>query len=219
MLGIKICCMQSTGEITLAASHGVTAVGFVSEMPSGLGPVPTDVIVGLVPHVPAGVRSFLLTSLTDQDAIAAQVRRTGVDTVQVVDRVATGSLRGLKAALPGVAVVQVIHVEDEASVDEAVAAAREADELLLDSGRPRAAIKELGGTGRVHDWALSRRIRAAVRVPVWLAGGLTSDNVTEAVRLVRPAGVDVCSGVRVNGALDAARLDAFVRAARAAYIP
>jgi phosphoribosylanthranilate isomerase len=218
MIRIKICCMQSAAEIRLAASHGVTALGFVAEMPSGPGPVPESVICELVPQVPKGVRSFLLTSLTDAGAIAAQARRTCVDTVQIVDRFVTGTYADLRAAAPGVTVVQVIHVEDDASVEEAIRVAPLVDELLLDSGRPGAAVKELGGTGRVHDWSLSRRIREAVTVPVWLAGGLTSANVGDAVRLVAPHGVDVCSGVRVGGRLDRERLDAFVRAARAPYI-
>ena len=218
MIRIKICCMQSAAEIRLAVSHGVTALGFVSAMPSGPGPVPESVIRELVPQVPQGVRAFLLTSLGDAHAIAAQVRRTAVDTVQIVDRLVSGTYADLRAAAPGVTGVQVIHVADDASLAEAIRVAPGVDELLLDSGRPNSAVKELGGTGRVHDWSVSRRIRESVRVPVWLAGGLTAANVAEAIRAVRPAGVDVCSGVRVGGRLDADRLSGFIEAARASYI-
>src|SRR3990172_4322589 len=218
MIRIKICCMQSAAEIRLAVSHGITALGFVAEMPSGPGPVPESVIRELVPRVPRGVRAFLLTSLGDAHAVAAQVRRTAVDTVQIVDRLVSGTYADLRAAAPGVTVVQVIHVADDASLAEAIRVAPGVDELLLDSGRPNAAVKELGGTGRVHDWSVSRRIRESVRVPVWLAGGLTAANVAEAIRAVRPAGVDVCSGVRVGGRLDADRLSGFIEAARASYI-
>lgn len=214
MVNIKICCIQSAEEIRLAAGHGVAALGFVSEMPSGPGPIADARIETLVPLVPRAVRTFLLTSKPDASAIIAQVRRLGVSSVQVCDRLMIGSYRDLRSALPGVSVVQVIHVQDERSLHEAVAVADEVDELLLDSGRPDAPVKELGGTGRVHDWKVSRRIREAVRVPVWLAGGLHAGNVREAVALVRPAGVDVCSGVRTGGVLDPAKLDAFVRAAR-----
>jgi phosphoribosylanthranilate isomerase len=214
MLRIKICCMQSADEVRIAVAHGATALGFVSEMPSGPGPVPEPLITSLVAGVPADVRAFLLTSKVDASAIIAQVRRTRVGAVQICDRLMIGSHRDLKAALPDVAIVQVIHVESEKSVHEAVAVADEVDELLLDSGRPAASVKELGGTGRVHDWALSRRIREAVHIPVWLAGGLTASNVAQAVALVRPAGVDVCSGVRTGGVLDPAKLAAFVQAAR-----
>jgi phosphoribosylanthranilate isomerase len=216
MIDIKICCMQSGDEIRLASGHGVSAVGFVTEMPSGIGPVPEALIVDMAQVVPPTVRSFLLTSKPDAAAIIAQVRRTGVTAVQMCDRLMIGSYRDLRAALPNVTIVQVIHVESDRSVHEAVVVADEVDELLLDSGRPAAPIKELGGTGRTHDWVLSRRIREAVRVPVWLAGGLTSTNVGQAIAMVRPAGVDVCSGVRTGGVLDPVKLDAFVKAVRSA---
>jgi phosphoribosylanthranilate isomerase len=88
--------------------------------------------------------------------------------------------------------------------------ARYVDALLLDSGNQKLAIKELGGTGRVHDWRISRRIRDAVEVPVFLAGGLNAANVAAAVAAVEPHGVDVCSGVRTDGRLDPAKLRAFV---------
>lgn len=215
-MNIKICCMQSEDEIRLATTHGVTAVGFVSEMPSGPGPIPESRIVELAKSVPNGVRSFLLTCKPDASGIIAQVRRVGVTSVQICDRLMIGSYRDLKAALPHVTLVQVIHVQGDRSLHEAIAVADEVDELLLDSGRPTAPVKELGGTGRVHDWQVSRRIREAVRIPVWLAGGLTQSNVREAVALVRPHGVDVCSGVRTGGVLDPGKLDAFVRASRAA---
>ncbi len=84
--------------------------------------------------------------------------------------------------------------------------------ILLDSGRPNAAVPELGGTGRVHDWMVSRRVVEAVDVPVFLAGGLRAGTVAEAVAAVGPFGVDVCSGVRTNGRLDAGKLEAFVHA-------
>ncbi|HEY7412586.1 MAG TPA: phosphoribosylanthranilate isomerase, partial [Vicinamibacteria bacterium] len=90
--------------------------------------------------------------------------------------------------------------------------ATDVDALLLDSGRPGAAVKELGGTGRRHDWAVSRRIRERVPVPLFLAGGLTPANVREAVAEVGPYGLDVCSGVRTDGALDERKLGAFFAA-------
>jgi phosphoribosylanthranilate isomerase len=86
------------------------------------------------------------------------------------------------------------------------------DALLLDSGNPSLATKELGGTGRAHDWAVSRRIRDAVGVPVYLAGGLNPQNVRKAIAQVQPFGVDVCSGLRTDGRLDAVKLEEFMRA-------
>ena len=124
-------------------------------------------------------------------------------------------LRELREALPGIAIVQVIHVRGAESVDEARRVAPYVHAILLDSGNPAAAVKELGGTGRVHDWGVSAAIRQAVDVPVWLAGGLRTDNVAEAVRRVGPFGLDVCSGVRTHGVLDQDKLEAFIRAAHA----
>jgi phosphoribosylanthranilate isomerase len=103
-------------------------------------------------------------------------------------------------------------VRDAASLEEARAAAPEVDALLLDSGRPDLPVKELGGTGRVHDWQTSRAIRDAVDVPVFLAGGLHPGNVAGAIATVRPFGVDLCSGIRVDGRLDAGLLSSFMRA-------
>jgi phosphoribosylanthranilate isomerase len=198
-------------EAHLAIGLGASALGLVSAMPSGPGVIDEEEIARIAPTVPPGVATFLLTSETSVPAIVAQQRRCGTTTIQVCDRLTGGSLADLKAALPGIGIVQVIHVVDDHAVPEAVAAA--ADAVLLDSGRPRAAVKELGGTGRIHDWAVSARIREAIApTPVYLAGGLQSSNVVEAVRSVRPFGLDVCSGVRTRGALDADRLRAFVDA-------
>jgi len=90
------------------------------------------------------------------------------------------------------------------------------DALLLDSGNPALAVKELGGTGRVHDWSLSRRIRDAVPKPIFLAGGLRSTNVREAIAAVQPFGLDLCSSVRINDVLDEQKLKSFFEAVNAA---
>jgi len=215
---VKVCCIASLGEARLAVAHGADALGLVSAMPSGPGMIADATIADVAAQVPPPVATFLLTARVDASSIAAQARGAGVNTVQLVDAVAADELAALRRALPYVRLVQVIHVLDDASVVEAAAALPHVHALLLDSGNPRLAVKELGGTGRVHDWALSRRIRdeaAAAHVPVFLAGGLRAGNVGDAVRTVRPFGVDVCSGVRTDGRLDAAKLAAFVAAAAA----
>jgi phosphoribosylanthranilate isomerase len=185
-------------------------------MPSGPGPIAEDTIRDIAAAVRGQVRTFMLTSLTDVGQIAAQVKRLGVTTVQIVDHIVIGTHRDLREALPDTEIVQVIHVRGELSVEEALAFAPFVDAILLDSGNPDLAVKELGGTGRVHDWLLSRRIVDAVSIPVWLAGGLNAGNVAEAIGMVKPYGVDLCSGVRTEGRLDPAKLGAYVRAVRAA---
>jgi phosphoribosylanthranilate isomerase len=214
---IKICCIQSEAEARLAIANGADALGLVGTMPSGPGPIDDELIAGIAARVPPPIATFLLTSETEAEAIVAHARRCRANTLQLVDRVADEVYPQLRAALPGIKLVQVIHVAGEASVDEAIAAAAHADALLLDSGQPHAAIRVLGGTGRVHDWALSRRIVEAVPCPVFLAGGLRADNVAAAIATVRPFGVDVCTGVRrADYSLDPDRLEPFVAAVAAA---
>lgn len=208
---LKVCCIASVAEAKLALAHGANAIGLVSAMPSGPGPIP-DADIALIARAVGGrARTFLLTSRTEPADIAAQVRAAGTDTVQLVDELADGALKELRGLLPGVALVPVIHVRDATALAQARAWAPHADALLLDSGNPQAAIRELGGTGRTHDWAISAAlVRAVAPCPVFLAGGLRAENVAEAVRTVRPAGVDVCSGVRSGGRLDEGKLAAFV---------
>jgi len=213
---LKICCIASVEEAHLAIRHGADALGLVSAMPSGPGVIAEDRIAEVAAAVPPPVATFLLTSLQDTDAIIAQQRRCRTNTLQLCDRLPEGAHARLRTALPGVALVQVIHVEGEASVDEALAVAPHVDALLLDSGRPGAATKVLGGTGQTHDWAHSRAIRNRAPVPVFLAGGLRAENVGAAVRQVEPFGVDLCTGVRTDGRLDEPKLRAFVAALRAA---
>jgi phosphoribosylanthranilate isomerase len=214
---IKICCIKSEAEARLAIAHGADALGLVGTMPSGPGPIEDDLIAAIATRVPPPVATFLLTSETDAAAIIAHARRCRTNTLQLVDRIADEVYPQLRRALPGIKLVQVIHVAGEQSVAHARAAAAHADALLLDSGQPHAAIKVLGGTGRVHDWAVSRRIVGTAPCPVFLAGGLRADNVGAALAKVRPFGVDVCTGVRrADHSLDPAKLAAFVAAVAAA---
>jgi phosphoribosylanthranilate isomerase len=208
----KICCIASVEEAATAVRHGASAVGLVSAMPSGPGPIPEPLIAEIAPTVPPGAATFLLTCLDNPEAIIAQQRRCRANTLQLVDRLPAGGHRRLREALPGIGIVQVVHVNGPDAIDEARSVAADVDAILLDSGDQRLAVKLLGGTGRTHDWAVSRRIVEAVGVPVWLAGGLNPANVADAVRAVGPFGVDVCSGVRTDGRLDEAKLRAFVAA-------
>jgi len=193
----------------MAIEHGASAIGLVSAMPSGPGPISEDLIAEIAATVPPGVSSFLLTCHQDIAAIIDQQRRLRVNTIQICDRLPEGSHEELREALPGVSLVQVVHVTGTESVDEAIAVAPHVDAVLLDSGNQSLAIKELGGTGRTHDWRLSRQIREAIDVPMFLAGGLNPGNVAQAIREVQPFGIDVCSGLRTGGRLDQEKLGEF----------
>ena len=207
---VKICCISSVEEARMAIDHGASAIGLVSEMPSGPGVIPEELITTIAGTVPPSIASFLLTSKQDASSIIGQQRRTGANTIQICDRLELGSYQELRSALPGTSLVQVIHVNGPEALEEAKSIESYVNGILLDSGNPELSIKELGGTGRTHDWRLSRTIRDSVNVPIFLAGGLTPENVVSAIRQVEPFGVDVCSGVRTDGRLDAEKLSSFV---------
>lgn len=181
-------------------------------MPSGPGVISEEVIAMIADTVPPPIASFLLTSEHSAEAIIAQQRRCRTNTLQLCDHVPAAVYPRLRSELPGIALVQVVHVIGEESLEYAVAAAAHVDALLLDSGNPGLAVKELGGTGRTHDWTWSRRIRDAIGIPLFLAGGLTPANVADAIAAVEPFGLDLCSGVRTNDTLDPAKLRAFFAA-------
>ena len=216
MTHIKACCMASIAEMQLAVAAGVDAVGLVARMPSGPGPIADDLIAEIAAAVPPPVAAFLLTSETEADAIAEHVRRTGAPVVQIVNHIDPAEAERLAKRLPHIRRVQVIHVESATALAMIADYAPHIDAFLLDSGRPGAAIPTLGGTGDVHDWAISARFVAASPRPVFLAGGLNAGNVGAAIAQVRPFGVDVCSGLRSDGALDRGKLTAFIAAVRQA---
>ncbi len=209
-LRIKICCISSINEAKIAVESGASAIGLVGRMPSGPGPIPDDLIRQIALTVPPPVGTFLLTSEISVNEIIKHHERTRTNTIQLVDLLSDGTYSQLKSALPSVKIVQVIHVIDEKSVNLAIKISDSVDALLLDSGNPNLKIKELGGTGRVHNWKLSRKIRDNSRCPVFLAGGLTPENVRQAIEEVQPFAVDVCSGVRTNGKLDKQKLMDFI---------
>ena len=196
----------------MAVHAGASAVGLVSHMPSGPGVIADTQIAEIAAKVPPAIGTFLLTSLQGVDEIVGQQRLYRTNTIQICDRLTRGTHRELKHALPGISIVQVIHVTGPESVDEAAAVAEHVDAILLDSGNQKLAVKELGGTGRTHDWSLSRTIRERVNVPLFLAGGLTAENVARAIREVGPFALDVCSGVRTDGKLDREKLARFFSA-------
>jgi phosphoribosylanthranilate isomerase len=208
---IKICCINSVEEARMAVAFGASAIGLVGKMPSGPGPIADELIRNIAATVPPPIATFLLTSEVSVDRIIDHHKRTNTNTIQIVDLLSEGTYQQLKLALPSVRIVQVIHVQDESSVELALMISEKVDALLLDSGNPKLAIKELGGTGRIHDWRLSRKITDDSRCPVFLAGGLKPENVRQAIDVVQPFGIDVCSGVRTSGNLDRLKLEQFFK--------
>ena len=211
---IKICCIASIDEAQLAIAAGADALGLVAAMPSGPGPIPDARIAQIAAWTPPPVATFLLTSETTAQAIAEHVRATQPSTVQIVGHIDPGEVEKLARLLPHVRRVQVIHVEGPEALNLIPAYAPHVHAFLLDSGRPGAAVPELGGTGRTHDWSVSARFVRASPRPVFLAGGLDDTNVADALRQVRPYGIDLCSRVRTDGKLDVMKLALLMAAVR-----
>lgn len=211
---VKICCIASLEEAWMAIDAGASALGLVGPVPSGPGAIDEELIAFIARNVPPGVATFLLTSHQDAGAIIAQHRRCRTSVVQILDRLVSGTYEELHAAMPGIGIVQAVHVQGEEAIDDALALEGKVDAVLLDSGNPNLPVKELGGTGRTHDWQISGKLRERVSVPIYLAGGLRPDNLRAAIEAVGPFGVDLCNGVRTDNKLDAKKLEAFFGALR-----
>lgn len=206
---VKICCISSIQEARLAIQYGASALGLVSAMPSGPGVIAEELIAQIAATLPPGIASFLLTSQEDAASIIEQQRRCKTNTIQICDHMPVNDYKKLRGVLPGIALVQVIHVTGEEAIEEAITVVPYVNGILLDSGNQSLPVKELGGTGRTHNWEISRKIRETVDVPIFLAGGLNTDNIMEAITQVGPFGVDLCSSVRTNGWLDGGKLARF----------
>jgi len=211
---VKICCINSVDEAWTAINQGASALGLVSEMPSGPGVIPESLIADIARRIPPYVASVLLTSKRSPTEIVEQHRRCGTNAIQICDDLAPEALEEIVDDLPGIDIIRVIHVQGMDSVEEAENVAPSVDGILLDSGSKDGSMVELGGTGRTHNWDVSRRIVEAVEVPVILAGGLNAGNVAEAINHVQPFAVDVCSGVRTGGSLDSEKLHSFMEEVR-----
>ncbi len=209
---VKICCISTVEEARMAIQYGAAALGLVAKMPSGPGPIPDNVIFEIAKTVPPPIATFMLTSETAAQSIIEHHYRTLTNTIQIVDALTEGTYAEIKKEIPSVKLVQVIHVVDESSIEEAIHISGFVDALLLDSGNPKAKIKELGGTGRTHNWLLSKKIVEQSKVPVFLAGGITAQNVRSAIDEVVPFGIDLCSSVRTDGKLDPVKLGLFFEA-------
>jgi phosphoribosylanthranilate isomerase len=208
---VKICCIQSIEEAKLAIQYGASAIGLVSKMPSGPGVISEDLIREIATRVPSEIKTFLLTSKLASEEIIIQLKKCKTNTVQIVDSVAVSIYENLKEELQKISIVQVIHVTGEISISEAKRVEKYVDAVLLDSGNQNIKVKELGGTGRIHNWKISKQIVDEINIPVYLAGGLNADNVKEAVQMVKPYGVDLCSGVRTDNKLNVHKLKKFFK--------
>lgn len=208
---VKICCISSLQEAELAIEYGASAIGLVSEMPSGPGIISESLITEIADLSPKNIDTFLLTSKQNSKEIIDQLKRCKTNTVQIVDNLVSGSYSDIRKEIPNIKIVQVVHVQNEKSIEDAIKVENSVDAILLDSGNQNLEIKELGGTGKTHNWKISKSIVEQVKIPIYLAGGLNTQNVIEAIKIVKPYGVDLCSSVRTNGKLDKQKLKEFFK--------
>ena len=212
MVKVKICCISSIEEAKLAIGYGAAAIGLVGRMPSGPGIITDELIHAIAKTVPPPIQTFLLTSETTTDNIIEHHRKVNTTTIQIVDALSGREYHKIREAIPNVQLVQVIHVLDEGSIKEAIEISEFVDAILLDSGNPNLPTKVLGGTGKTHNWDLSKKIREKISLPIFLAGGINKDNIKKAIEHVQPYGIDLCSSVRTNGQLDESKLEELFKA-------
>lgn len=206
---IKVCCISSIAEAQLAVAHGADALGLLGDMPSSPRAIDVDTAREIAKNTPPTVETFLLTASFSGTEIARQTEYCATTVVQVVQHIDASEYQRLIEMIPSVRRVQVIHVEDRTALDLIAMYEPYVHAFILDGGRANAAVADLGGTGRVHDWGISSEFVRRSTKPVFLAGGLKPHNVREAVSTVAPFGLDVCSGVRRDHKLDAQLLDEF----------
>lgn len=213
---VKVCCIATQEEARIAIEAGADALGFVSVQPPNSRTIPEHMISEIVADIPPVVASVVLTTEKAAEGISAHIQRTRPTAVQILNHIAPEELAQLARLEPGIRRVQVIHVERPEALDLIPAYAPHVHAFLLDSGKPNLRTPVFGGTGHTHDWNISAAFVEASPRPVMLAGGLTAANAAEAIRRVRPFGLDLCTGVRTEGHLDAVKLANFMSAVRQA---
>ena len=205
---VKICGTTSDEDARLAVSLGADALGFLVGLnyPAD-DEISADTARSIIRKQPPFISSVLVTHKNDPSWIVETAQVIGCNTLQLHGDVPLKELEGIRSRLPYLKIIKTIHVQSDEAVMAALEAEKVADAILLDTITD----ERLGGTGKTHDWSISRKIVEALNAPVILAGGLTPENVREAITYVRPFGVDVNSGVEhPNGKKSPARVRDFI---------
>lgn len=200
---IKICGVKSLDDLQLVVEAGVDAVGFVVDVPSSPRSMTLEEARKLVKATPVFVETVAVTLPRDLDHLKSVIDVVEADAVQVHGLRVNGEVRD---TLSGVKLIAAIPASPSAS-ELALEVSHYSDAILLDTPGER------GGTGRTHDWSVSRRVRDLIYPkPMILAGGLNAGNVKKAIRDVKPFAVDVSSGVEARpGVKDRVKVLEFVR--------
>lgn len=212
MATVKICGIRSIGDALAAAAAGADILGFHVELIGARTPLESENAGKIIAKLPAGVSSVMVTSITETDELIKLARATGATILQLYGDATPETILEVKKALP-VQIWKVLNLSDEGSIAEAKKYEGSADAIALDTLNKQTGV--LGGTGKTHDWNISRKIVESISIPVILAGGLNPENVAEAIKIVQPYGVDVNSGVsNPDGTKDIEKVKLFVEQAR-----
>ena len=208
---VKICGITREEDVRIASDSGADAVGFVVGVPSSPRNVTLRKAESLVKLVPLFVTSVLVTVPTGIDGLKKMFEALNTDAVQIHGEVIPDAT-ALRANLPNTHLIRAVKVNPIDARKGVLEASKSFDAVLLDSS----AQGKYGGTGIVHDWHLSRGVRDAIHpTPLLLAGGLTPENVQEAIHTVHPYAVDISTGVESRpGVKDPAKVSTFITKAK-----
>lgn len=212
---VKVCGIRNLNDALTALRSGADALGFLVGITHlAEDKIPAEDAAKIIAQLPPFVSTVMVTHLTDRDEIVSVAKELNVTTVQIHDYISPDDVAYVKEQLPMCKVIKAVHIQDEQRALELMHSFEPVcDALLLDSRTK----SRLGGTGIVCDWDICRKIVDECQIPVILAGGLTADNVAEAVRKTRPYGVDANSGLETpDGWKDADKIRRFVANAAAA---
>jgi len=207
---VKICGITRKEDLDAAVAAGADAVGFVVGVASSPRNIALEKAEKLIRQVPPFVKSVLVTVPRGIDEFE-MYEKLNPDAIQIHgEKLHTAASVRLK--IPNTLLIGAVNAKGANALDVVSKAAKIFDAVLLDSF----ANGRYGGTGIVHDWELSKRVKQAIHPkPLILAGGLTPENVAEAVRTVRPYAVDVSSGVELQpGIKDHKKIIEFIKNAK-----
>lgn len=219
MIRVKVCANKRLEDALKAVEYGADAVGFlVGQAHASQDFISPSLAREIVTKLPPFCSSVLVTHISDAHAIIELAKETCVSTIQLHGDSTLDDVVKIRNVLPYTKIYKAVHVEDVSAIDAAQRWEGIVDAILLDSMNK--STNQVGGTGKTHDWTISAQIVKSTALPVILAGGLTVENVQEAIVNVRPFGVDVNSGTKgMDGYKDLQKLKAFITGAKATLTP
>jgi len=211
MTKVKVCGITCADDLQSAVEEGVDALGFVVGVPTSPRNLEVPAARKLIRMVPIFVTSVLVTVWKSQEALMQLCEALQPDAVQIHGETSISEAT-LREVIMDADLIRAINVDSFNLQNQGEKISRY-DAILGDS----ASGNKTGGTGSIHDWTKSRRIREELRLPFILAGGLTPANVSAAISIVEPYAVDVSTGVESTpGRKDRVKMSLFIKNAKEA---